>query len=154
VTLDQEQSSRPPDSAVDDLFWLGGDPPQALRQWARSGGTLIAAAAGDAAGDDAALPSPLPLGRGRLLLFAAPLDAATNPALRNPELPTRLLALLRRGATLPDRAPAASVIPVAALASTPENGSVTPLDAWAALLVALLCLAERSWSLRARAEPA
>jgi hypothetical protein len=128
-----------------------------LRDWARAGGTVIAAAAPQApangADDESALPALVPLGQGRLLLFSA-LDPAINPALRNADLPTRLLALLRRSPAPPDRAPAASVAPVVAEPETRALGLMTPLDAYVTLLAALLFLAERICSLRARVKQA
>jgi hypothetical protein len=156
VSLDEAQSTLPPPKA-DALFWLGADLPPALRDWARAGGTVIAAAAPQApangADDESALPALVPLGQGRLLLFSA-LDPAINPALRNADLPTRLLALLRRSPAPPDRAPAASVAPVVAEPETRALGLMTPLDAYVTLLAALLFLAERICSLRARVKQA
>jgi hypothetical protein len=149
VNLEQAQGSAAPDHPVDALFWLGAELPPSLLQWARDGGTLIAAAPAEAS--DAAMPAAQPLGQGRLLLLAAPLDPAGNPALRDPALPTRMLNLLRRTAAAPDRAPAASVAPRGDTAAAPERQAVQPLDACAAVLAALLFLAERIMALRARA---
>jgi hypothetical protein len=155
VTVDEAQSDTAPAAGVDALFWLGAELPDPLRQWTRAGGTLIAsdpAASGQAPGTsdtDAGLPAPITLGRGRLLLFSAPLDPVSNAALRNPELPTRLLTLLRHDTTPPDRAPAASVSPLRVTETTPNTAAATSLDTWLALLAALLFLAERILSLRA-----
>ncbi|WP_029922113.1 BatA domain-containing protein [Nevskia soli] len=155
VTVDEAQSDTPPAAGVDALFWLGADLPEPLRQWVRTGGTLVAAdpAAPEpvpgSSDVDAGLPTPIALGQGRLLLFSAALDPTRNAALRNPELPTRLLALLRHDAAPPDRAPAASVSPLRAADAAPNTAATTPLDIWLALLAALLFLAERILSLRA-----
>ena len=159
VSVDEAQSDAAPTGTADALFWLGADLPESLRQWARAGGTLIAAAPGAAAEDasgspinadaDTALPTPMPFGQGRLLLFSAPLDPDHNPALRDPTLPARLLALLRHNIAPPDRAPAASVTPMHAAEAMPGRASATSLEAWTALLAALLFLAERILSLRA-----
>ncbi len=155
VSLDEAQSDAPPTGTADALFWLGAELPETLLQWARTGGTLIATvpgtAAEDAAGIDAAaaLPSPMPFGQGRLLLFATALDPNRNPALRDPTLPTRLLALLRHDPAPPDRAPATSVSPLPVAEAISDKVGATSLETWTALLVALLFLAERLLSLHA-----
>lgn len=155
VTVDEAQSDTAPAAGVDALFWLGADLPEPLRQWLRTGGTLVAAdpaAPEQAPGTsdaDAGLPVPITLGRGRLLQFSAALDPAHNTALRNPELPTRLLTLLRHDAAPPDRAPAVSISPLRATGDAPNTAATASLDRWLILLAALLFLAERILSLRA-----
>lgn len=155
VTVDEAQSDAAPAAGVDALFWLGADLPEPLRQWVRTGGTLIAAdpaAPEQAPGSsdaDAGLPALITLDQGRLLLFSAPLDPARNTALRNPELPTHLLTLLRHDAAPPDRAPAVSVSPLRATGDAPNIAATASLDNWLILLAALLFLAERILSLRA-----
>lgn len=156
VSVDEARSDAPPAQTIDALFWFGADLPETLRLWARGGGILIATAPGAAATAEAsdsstgtALPTPISFGQGRLLLFPTPLDPARNPALRNPALPARLLALLRHDAAPPDRAPAVSVTPLAATEAVTDRADATSLEAWTALLAALLFLAERILSLRA-----
>lgn len=158
VSVDEARSDAPPTETADALFWLGADLPETLRLWGRDGGTLIAAAPGTAEAEEASvnsigagttLPTPMSFGQGRLLLFSAPLDPARNPALRDPALPTRLLALLRHEVAPPDRAPAASVAPLPVTEATADRADATSLEAWTALLAALLFLTERILSLRA-----
>ncbi|MBA4285406.1 MAG: hypothetical protein C0434_07730 [Xanthomonadaceae bacterium] len=91
-------------------------------------------------------------GRGRIGTLAGPLDPLAFPALREPQLPARLLALLRPPPAPPDRALAASVTPLRAEHDAP--GRVTPLAPWLIVPIAALALLERLLATRPRREAA
>jgi len=89
-------------------------------------------------------------GRGRIVTLAGPLDPLAFPALREPQLPARLLALLRLPGAAPDRALAASVTPLRV--DRDAQGGATLLAPSLIVLIAALALLERLLATRPRRE--
>lgn len=136
-----------------------GPLPPALLAWVERGGTVLAShdailprtvhpvpVAVD--GDEAPLAEEGVLGRGRLLRFLQPLQAAATPALLEPEFPQHLRELLRPLRRAPAYADARAYAPVAGGRSYPQQPR--DLQPWLALLVALLFALERWLATRAR----
>jgi hypothetical protein len=149
---------------ADDTHWLAWLAPQlspATRAWIERGGVVVQAGGMTMHGDPlwrdvdgSVLARSDAIGRGRLITLSGALVPATLPWLLDPGFPQRLLAALRGATTAPDRAPAAALEPVPATntAVNPgSSGTTRPLDAWLALLIAILFLLERVVATHARA---
>lgn len=148
IELDTAAQDAPlsPDTGL--LFWLGGRTTPAVDRWIAQGGrALITRQAEVAAGDAPWIQRAQ--GRGRSLRLATAFDATKAAALREPQIPAQLAALLLPEPVV-DRAAAAAVAPL-----TGAHGGKTPgrpLDSMLVLIAALLFAAERLWaaSLRRR----
>lgn len=136
------------------LLITGASPDAALRAQAADGLTVLY---GDAAADGEVLlrdDAGAPLlrcqsaRRGRLCALAGPLDAGAWPALRDPQRPRQLRALLGPSPAVPDRAPAVAVAPLKA--AQPSRGAATPLAPWLAVAIAAVALLERALAARRR----
>jgi hypothetical protein len=149
---------------ADDTHWLAWLAPQlspATRAWIERGGVVVQAGGMTMHGDPlwrdvdgSVLARSDAIGRGRLITLSGALVPATLPWLLDPGFPQRLLAALRGATIAPDRAPAAALEPVPATntAVNPgSSGTTRPLDAWLALLIAILFLLERVVATHARA---
>lgn len=164
VALDAEGSAHfaldtaTQDAALPDanttLLWLGTEPTPAVRSWIESGGTAIVDHAPRAAGapvwrdaDGRVLARAEPLGRGRLVTLESAMLPQSMPQLLDAEFPHQLLALVEGEPRAPTRAPASAMAPAHAnpvSATTPASRAMPkPIDAWLALALAALVLAER-----------
>ncbi len=148
ATIDSGLASKPLPPAITTIAWLvPGALPPALADRVRRGATVVdvlPAARGAVVwtADGAPLVVAEPLGRGRLLHFVRPLDAAATPALLEPDFAERLAALLSSPPAAPTLAAAADVAPLAgAGAYVPPPRDLRP---WLALAVAALFLVERA----------
>ena len=153
VTLD----AQPQDIAVPEtaraLVWLGSDLAPAARNWVEGGGTAIVDHQPRASGapvwrdaDGNVLARAAPLGRGRLVALTDAFTPQTLPALLDADFPQHLVDLLQGTPPAPTQAPAAAMRPTqgtAAHASSALPAPPKPLDAWLALLIAVLILVER-----------
>jgi hypothetical protein len=161
--LDAQAQSAPIPASANALVWLGAQPTPSVTAWIEAGGTAIvdnqphaggAPVWRDAEGDVIARVAPS--GRGRIVALASTLSPHDLPALLDADFPTHLRDLLEGAAHPPTRAPAEALQPrtgAAALELAATPASTKPLDAWLALAIAMLVLAERIVATRAR-EPA
>lgn len=139
------------------LVWLaGGDLPDRVMQWARSGGTLLVASDTRISTEQRLVPLwrdmegqplalTLPLDQGRMIRFARPLVPAQMPALLEADFPDRLRALLTRP-VLPSRVAAADYVP--GTGGRTYDQPPRPLRPWLAILIVLVLLAERWFATR------
>ncbi|WP_235888981.1 BatA domain-containing protein [Glacieibacterium frigidum] len=145
------------------LAWLAPGPlPATVRAWIEAGGTALVpqdSEAGNAADTvvwrdetGAAVATARPLGKGRLLRFARPLDAGALPILLDPDFPRQLAALLGDAPPLPTRVAARDVRPVTGAPAWPQPAR--NLQPWLALLIAALFIAERWLATRRTRAPA
>jgi len=135
------------------LAWISaGSVPGNIREWARSGGTLLLDV--DAKIEDAPAWTPLwrdeagdalvegaAYGRGRVLRFTRSLAPQAMPQLLDPTFPQQLRAALEPPAAAPSRVAAAEYKPLTGgptFAIAPRD-----LQPWLALLIALVFLLER-----------
>lgn len=136
------------------LLITGAPPDAALRAQAIDGLTVLygdAAAGGEVLlrdDDGTPLLRCQSTGRGRLCALAGPLDASAWPALRDPQRPRQLLALLGPPSAVSDRALAVAVAPLPA--AQPSQGAATPLASWLAVAIAAVALLERALAARSR----
>lgn len=144
IEIDSATQDAPllPDTGL--LFWLGGKTTADVDRWIARGGRALISGQSDAAVADAAW-SVQAQGRGRSVRLATAFDASQIPALREPQIPSQLAALLLPEPQL-DRAAAASVAPLTGAASGKPAGD--PLDVLLAIMAALLFAAERLWAAR------
>jgi hypothetical protein len=131
-----------PDTGL--LFWLGGKPTPAIERWIAQGGRALLSQQSDVIAADAPW-SVETQGRGRSVRVTTAFDATQVAALREPQIPAQLAALLLPEPIV-DRAAAASVAPLLGADSGKAPGS--PLDSILVLIAALLFVAERSWAVR------
>ncbi|MDB5971702.1 MAG: hypothetical protein JWQ90_4152 [Hydrocarboniphaga sp.] len=129
-----------PDTGL--LFWLGGRPTPAVERWIAQGGRALLSRQADAVASDA-IWSIQTQGRGRSVRLAAAFDATRVAALREPQIPAQLAALLLPEPMV-DRAASAAVAPLAGAPSGKAPGR--SLDTILALIAALLFAAERLWA--------
>lgn len=156
--LEREDPAAAPAADTAFVFVLAGEPDAALLRWVENGGSLLLAraAAADflplsprAAGDALRWR---PLGRGRLVAFAAEPTPAQLPLLLDAHFPGLLLGALQAAPAPPDRATAAAMQPQTGAA---RNGAgLHDLSGLLALLIAVLVCAERLLSARAARPPA
>lgn len=139
---------------TDAVFWLAGEPSPALLRWIGQGGTALVDAPphdrGDVVARDAQGRPQLRIERlaqGRLLRFAAALNAAELPLVLDAEFPALLFGQLFPADLALDRASAAAVQPTVGAARA--DAAARPLSPALIVLAALLALAERllSWHL-------
>lgn len=138
--IDSATQDAPLAAGTDLLFWLGGKPGPEIERWIAQGGRALLSRQAAANTSADSLWSVRSQGRGRALLLADELDATRVPALREPQVPAQLAALLLPEPAV-DRAPAAAVAPLAGAQPIQPRGR--PLDEWLALIAALLFAAER-----------
>jgi hypothetical protein len=135
------------------LVWLApGALPASVRQWIERGGTALLDAQTEMPVSTAMtvrwrdvqgapLVEGAALGRGRMLRFTRPLRPSEMPALLEADFPQRLRALLEPALPAPSRVAARDYAPVAGVASYPLPPR--DLQAWLALLMAMVLLVER-----------
>lgn len=142
------------------LVWLGtGALPQAVRDWANSGGTVLSGSAvtlpesatrmavwRDEAG--VVLAEAQAEGKGRLLRLTRPLTPAAMPVLYESNFPEKLKYVISPDAVAPSRVASRDLIPVAGRAAFAR--ALTDLAPFLALLAAALFLIERVLATRAR----
>ncbi|WP_411852739.1 BatA domain-containing protein [Stenotrophomonas sp. LGBM10] len=156
-------AQRAPDSAPEAGqigVWLSPAPlPDAWQAWLQQGGTVLLATPGSADharwstalrdADDAPLLEQRAVGEGRLLRFTAALSPSALPALREADLPRRLLSVLAPAAA-PQRAVAATQAPLTgALAPRPVPRDLVP---WLLVLIVVLFALERMMATARRRE--
>ncbi|GAA0715801.1 BatA domain-containing protein [Dokdonella soli] len=144
------------------LAWLAPQtPPEVSARIDRGGVALLTnhtATAGEVIWSDArgdALARIVPSGQGRVLALPGALTPTAVPILLDPDFPERLLAALQGPAVAPTRSPAESLQPRHVTAVTTAMHSLDgarSLDAWLALLIAVLFLVERIVATQPRAE--
>jgi hypothetical protein len=133
------------------LVWLAPGPlPVSVRQWIERGGTALLDAetpAGTAMtvrwrdAQGAPLVEGAALGRGRVLRFTRPLRPSDMPSLLEADFPQRLRVLLEPALPAPSRVAASDYAPLTGGAPYPLPPR--DLQAWLALLIALVLLVER-----------
>jgi hypothetical protein len=135
------------------LVWLRPGPvPQGVTDWVEAGGTALLmhsaelampAASGPLWADEggAVLVEGGPLGAGRLMRFARPLEPAVMPDLLDPGFAAALRDLVSPPAPPPARLAAAAAVPTGKAAPYPLPPRA--LSPWLAVLIALAFLAER-----------
>lgn len=144
IDIDNAPQDMPLKTDTGLLFWLGGKPGADVDRWIERGGrALISGQAGAAVADEAW--SVQTQGRGRSLRLVGAFDASRIAALREPQVPSQLAALLLPEPLL-DRATAASVAPLTGAASGAPPGD--SLDSLFTIIAALLFAAERLWAAR------
>ena len=135
------------------LVWLAPGPlPTAITDWINAGGTALLDGGAefrfpatptvywrDAVG--APLVEGAALGKGRVLRFTRPFNAAAMPQVLEPDFPRQLHNLLQVPAPPPSRVMARDYMPITGGASHAQPPR--DLQPWLALLIALLLLAER-----------
>jgi hypothetical protein len=123
------------------LFWLGGKPTPEVERWIAQGGHALMSRQPDGIAADA--PWTLHTqGRGGSLRFSDPFDASRVTALREPQVPLQLAAVLLPRPVI-DRAAAVAAKPL--LGARAGEAPGTPLDTVLVLIAALLFAAERLW---------
>jgi hypothetical protein len=136
------------------LAWLAPQVPDAVSDWIEAGGTALLSQQADPGGDvlwrDAearVLARVAGVGEGRVIALPSALAPEALAGLYDAEFPERLRAAMRGPALPPDRATAAAAQPGVAegIASAGADpfAAARPLDAWLALLAAVLVLLER-----------
>jgi hypothetical protein len=158
VTVDAAAADAAVSANTDWLFWLADTPwPAEIDRWIEGGGVALAVAREGAEGraviaDDAAnvVARERVSGAGRVLGLSAPLRPDALPALLEAEFPRRLLDALEGPGPAPGRAFAEGMAPARSAEDVP--GPVHALELHAALVAALLFLAERLWATRRRRE--
>jgi len=151
--VDVARTEQPLSANTKQLVWISiGDVPDTLREWTRSGGTLLLDVGAKI--DDVPAWTPLwrdesgstliegaAYGRGRVMRFTRALEPRAMPQLLDPTFPQQLRAALEPPGVAPAR--------VAADEHEPLTGgtafSIAPRDLqpWLALLIALVFLLER-----------
>lgn len=142
------------------LVWLApGRVPQAVVDWVSAGGTAVLSQAAEVAmpepttalwRDDAGetLVEGGPLGSGRLLRFARPLEPAAMPALLDAAFAARLRDLIAPAAPPPARVLSTAFAPKAS--TPPFPLPPRELSAWLGILITLVFCAERVLASRRR----
>lgn len=137
------------------LAWLAPQVPAAVSAWIERGGTAVLLQQADARGDvlwrdddGRVLARAAASGEGRIVALPGTLAPDSLPWLLDPGFPARLLAALQGPGAQPDRATAEAARPRVAAdgavhADDDAFAAARPLDAWLALLAAVLFLAER-----------
>lgn len=137
------------------LAWLAPQVPSTVTDWIEAGGTALLVQQSEPHGDvlwrdaDArVLARVAGMGAGRAISLPSALAPEALPVLFDAEFPQRLRMAMQGPAIPPDRATAAAAQPAIAGDGATSTGvdpfaAARPLDAWLALLVAALFLAER-----------
>lgn len=145
-------------AATDWVVWLGAPRSHELDEWIEHGGTaVVAEGIGDEGtalwrdGGGRVLARTQSRGRGRVISIDGFTPAAL-PILLEATFPARLLEAFSGPPRAPTRATAAAAMPELTLGAGGKTSvhvdASRPLDAWFALLVALLFLAERTTATR------
>ena len=158
--FDAKPEGEAPPSSTNALILLGTEPTPPIAAWIESGGTAIVDHPTASNGmpiwrdaDGGVLARVDARGAGRLITLAGALSPQTFAPLLDADFPQRLRSLIEAPPPAPTRAFADALKP--AQANVPSDApalsaSMLPLDAWLALLIAILFAVERVIATRAR----